>query len=228
MREHSRSNSTYDADKINTVIEDGFGKLDMLEYGMLLDDLKTLEDLCKDDHKKDFFEYFQFSIISAFCRFARTKKKAWPEKKDGIMSLCQALIPVFSAGILAAAAAIASSWASNQVVLPGNGMRTIVWIAGGCFVIASWLAMYLYVARGDKRNYVETWSRHSLCYSRLRLVMSEFLVSAKDDDAYQKLVDNTFAVLHQNLDQFAVNMCPNGMAPREQSGSKEKEKKEGK
>ena len=198
------------------------------EFDTLKNNLSALKVWCSMNQKKTFWDFFEEQMYSAHYRFLKAKQKAWSKKREWAKHLCS--------GVLCGAAALGAQAVPNFVKSWFAGTSKVVdvffqnsnwplWIviALGCV-----LAMYIYKENDKKRNYHETWTRHTLCDSRLQLVMSEFLMSAMDDDAYQKLVDNTFAVLHQNLDQFAVNMCPNGMAPREQSGSKEKEKKEGK
>ena len=66
----------------------------------------------------------------------------------------------------------------------------------------------------EKRNYYETWVRHTLCHSRLTIALSKFVVSRRLRADYEELVNSTFAILDQNLDQFALNMNDNGLAER--------------
>ena len=69
-------------------------------------------------------------------------------------------------------------------------------------------------AQKKKRNYYETWSRHSLCLNRLCLALNKFAVSDRLAADFNELQKDTFEILEQNLDQFAMNLSSKGLAVR--------------
>lgn len=223
MREKSKPKEEYGNAEIDALIEDGFGKQDLVEYSSLLEDLEELQKWCKLNNKNEFFQYFQDAVIGAYYRYKRTKKKNWSKKEELIKSICSALTPVFSAVALTVITAIIEQWVSGDTtvlesLLSGSITAMLAkWpllIAPISAILACWLTLHVRNEGHKKRNYHETWVRHSTCHSRLRLAMSAFLISDRKDADYQKFVNDTFAVLEQNIDQYGLNLFPKGIAPR--------------
>lgn len=224
MHKKSIQKADFDVEEIKTLIQDGFQKQDIIEYSTLLEDLKKLDEWCQQNDKKEFFQYFQDASIGAYYRFAQTKDKVWSNEKNLALIKQLSSLSYASPIIMPVVAAITTALEQGTIVLPEN--TPYLFIAGVIGTVMLVLTSVVRIAvckhkeNESKRNYYETWARHSLCNSRLRLAMSEFLVSEQTDSDYQKFVSSTFAVLEQNLDQFAVNMCPKGMASREKTNIK--------
>lgn len=214
MRDKSYSERKFDKEAVDSLTEDGFKKQDIVEYDTMLEGLEELSNWCGQNNKADFFAYFQDALIGSFYRFRRTKKKAWPKKRQIIVDICKAVVPVLSAAILTFATTFAANVISGDAVLPETRLEWLVCGTVGVVVGIIWIIMHLYKENDQKREYTETWVRHSLCNSRLQLAMNKFLVSDRTMEDYEKFANSTFAILEQNLEQFAVNMCPKGVASR--------------
>lgn len=222
--EHMRKNSIRDQkvaeEALNQLVEEGNKMQSTVEYCAMLNGLEQLSGWCGKKGKMDFFTYFQDALISAFCSYIRSKDKNWSKKRDMIALLCKGCLAAVAAIGTPVLIAVVSGLLMGELTLPENKTYLVIGgiVSGVLLVIA--LAMFIYHEKYKKANYEETWVRHSLRHARLQLVMNEFLVSDRTEKDYQKLVDNTFSVLGQNLDQFAVNMCPKGVASRGKKSDK--------
>ena len=218
MREKSMQDETCNMEAVNKLIGDGCGKQLAVEYTMFLDNLKDLDDWCKEHDKSGFFAYFQDASISAFYRYADAKAKTWSDEDDKTIIKWMNYASYASPFLMPVGTVVLSMLENHVDVIASNKVYLFAACAIGTVILSLLSAGRIMLCKRKeedaKRNYYETWVRHSLCNSRLQLALSEFLVSKRTDADYEKFVDSTFAVLNQNLDQFAVNMCPRGAAPR--------------
>lgn len=176
-----------------------------IEASMLVEDMDALECWCQTKNTAStsaFFVFFKDAILSAYCRYIAVKEKAWSSKRNIFMLICSALLPVLSGAV--------SLWISIQISSTKGTTSFLIGIGLGII----WLVLYLYYKSNQKRAYYETWVRHSVCYARLHLALSAFLISPRSDKEFETFVSSVFAILEQNLDQFALNLSVRGMAPR--------------
>lgn len=216
---------------LDTWAKEKFDQQETVEYHTMLEHLKVLETWCEENEETEFFKYFQDAVISTHCRALHYKEKTWSaknatknetvdEKKwwERLLDAAMLGAPI----ILPAITTLVDYVEIEKIDMP----QFLAAVAVGAGISVP-LGIFKRrkqekeeVARAvaeeeAKHKYDETWIRHTLCDSRLRLVLSKFAVSGsptKED--YDVLVQSTFSILEQNLDQFAVNMCPNGMASR--------------
>ena len=208
------------------LVEKEFTKQEIVEYNAMLENLKTLDEWCTQNNEAAFFTYFQDAVISAYCRYIHYKKKNWgaapqwskmnaKEKKKHVRDIVFSLIP---AGTTFGFPAV-TGFAERFLNAGENNVMHI--IAAAAFGVIIAVPIEIVRQKGldqemleKKHKYDETWVRHSLCDSRLRLALSQFVTSGQTRGDYEELRKSSFAILEQNLDQFAVNLCPNGMASR--------------
>ena len=223
----------YDRTAIEDWLKGQVKDQEMVENFAMLENLKVLEQWCAANKEEAFFQYFQDAVIGARSRAVHYKEKVWAAKEDYkqaeaankkhwwekmvdiIAAGAPVIVPIFAAGL-------------NYVeIVKIDMMQFLAAVAvGAVFSVPVGIikkrnanrdeAERARRAEEEKHKYDETWVRHSLCDSRLRLALSKFATihqPAKDD--FDRLVESTFEILEQNLDQFALNMCPNGMALRE-------------
>ena len=182
----------------------GFQESGKVEYSLLLESLDELNQVYKEDdlvERSFFIQYFQDAIVGAYYRYVETKKKAWSTKKRIFVAVCSALVPVLFA--------VCTKWVA------GEGINSLV---VGSLVSIFWLVGHVYLDLNKSREDKETWVRHSICFARLHQALSVFLASKRTEDDYQQLVANTFSILEQNLDQFALNLFKRGIASRPDKG----------
>lgn len=218
-------------------IEEQFDKQEMVEFNTMLENLNVLDDWCKNNKKTEFFKYFQDTVIGAHCRALHYKKKVWSAKNEtvnaeyeskkkwwerlfeGATSGAPILLPVVTAIIdhmdiveidmiqLLAAAAVGAGISVPLGILKRSKQEKEEAVERSRRAVE---------AEEAKHKYDETWIRHTLCDARLRLALAKFATPEHPtNEDYEELVQSTFAILEQNVDQFAVNMCPKGMAFRE-------------
>lgn len=226
MLEESILPHSFDTSAILALVEKEFTKQEIVEYNAMLENLKTLDAWCLQNNETGFFTYFQDAVISAYCRYIHYKNKNWsaPPKwsklnvKEKCKRVVDVLVGLIPAGTTVGFPAITGIVDYSQNAGQGDAMHILVAAAVGIAVAIP--VSLIRNKRSDqemrekKHKYDETWVRHSLCDSRLRLALSQFVTSGQTRGDYEKLVKDTFAILEQNLDQFAVNLCPNGMASR--------------
>lgn len=227
----------YDESTFKSWIEEQFDKQEMVEFNTMLENLKMLDDWCKNNEKTEFFRYFQDAVIGAHCRALHYKKKVWSAKNETKKAECESkknwweklfegatsgapiLLPVVTAIM------------DHVDIVEIDMIQFLVAVAVGAGISvplgifkrsrqekeeAAERSRRATEAEEAKHKYDETWIRHTLCDARLRLALSKFAAQEHPTiEDYNELVKSTFAILEQNLDQFAVNMCPNGMAFRE-------------
>lgn len=227
----------YDKAALEVWIEEQFNQQEMVEYYTVLRNLKVLDKWCEDNCTTEFFEYFQDAVIGAYCRALHYKTKTWSapnnskkveteDKKkwwEGLFDAVTAGAPI----ILPVLTAIMD----HVDIVEIDMIQFLVAVAIGAGISvplgilkrknqekeeAAERSRRAMEEEEAKHKYDETWSRHTLCDARLRLALSKFAVSNHPTkEGYEELVQSTFAILEQNLDQFAVNMCSNGMALRQ-------------
>lgn len=227
----------YDESTFKSWIEEQFDKQEMVEFNTMLENLKMLDDWCKNNEKTEFFRYFQDAVIGAHCRALHYKKKVWSAKNETKKAECESkknwweklfegatsgapiLLPVVTAIM------------DHVDIVEIDMIQFLVAVAVGAGISvplgifkrsrqekeeAAERSRRATEAEEAKHKYDETWIRHTLCDARLRLALSKFAAQEHPTiEDYNELVKSTFAILEQNLDQFAVNMCPKGMAFRE-------------
>lgn len=176
-----------------------------VEKHLLVEDLRSFEAWCRSQSSSDstlFFQFFSDAIVGAYARYTESKKRAWSPAGIFIAHVSAVLIPVLS-GVLV------YLFSDNNLLSTGSISLSI-----GIFLASLWLLMSIYQKLQGKRSYDETWVRHSICYNRLHLALSSFLTSPRTEEDYKLLVTDVFAILNQNLDQFAMNLSAHGMATR--------------
>ena len=178
---------------------------DVADMVAMCNNLEELKNWCTnsktDDRKKGFYSFFENTIVGAFCRYRKSKTATWSLKKNWLKVLGIAVLPVLSSLV------ILLLDKANQTII-GNSIP-----AAAAILVAS-CSIQMYLEWAKNKNDKETWVRHSACYERLNLALSKFVLSEKEDDDFQRLMSDTFAILEQNLDQFAQNLSANGAAER--------------
>lgn len=180
---------------------------DISDMIRMRDNLMALKAWCitenssQNDRQEEFFYFFENAIMGAFCRYRKSKTATWSIKKNWIKALGIALVPVLSALIMLLLDK------TNQTIIGNSVPAVSALVIGFCL-----LQMYLEWAKN--KNDKETWVRHSICYERLNLSLSKFVLSDKGNDDFYRLMNDTFAILEQNLDQFTLNLSSNGAAKR--------------
>lgn len=181
--------------------------IDTYEKQTLLNDLADLDAWCQIDSnvatvRKGLYNYFEEAIIGAYCRYATAKKKAWSPFKNLCADFATSMIPIASGSLLYWFSKD-TVWSVGTVGLNVGITLAVVWFLLECFQTAQ-----------KRRAYNETWVRHSACYGRLRIALSRFLISNREDGDYECFVEDVFSILEQNYDQFTANLSTHGMVPR--------------
>lgn len=226
----------YDRAAIEDWLKSQVKDQEMVENLAMLENLKVLEQWCAANKEEAFFQYFQDAVIGARSRAVHYKEKVWAAKED--YKQAKDANKKFSWGMVADAIAVGAPVIVPVFVAVLNNVEIVekvkidmmqflaAVVVGAVFSVPVGIikrrnakrdeAECARRAEEEKHKYDETWVRHSLCDSRLRLALSKFAAIQKPDkDDFDRLVKSTFEILEQNLDQFALNLCPNGMAPRE-------------
>ena len=221
-------------------IRENMKKHEQLEYSVMLENLKMLDDWCTKHGKTEFFTFFQDSILGAYYRFVHAKRNTWDDEvpvKHGTGQCRKKRVRIGWPTILTGAAPIILVFMSELLGMESvhqgfvyAGMATYVVIALSGVVSRAHQEsneQQDQLAREEqervkkeeeaqkkKRNYYETWSRHSLCLNRLCLALNKFAVSDQLAADFNELQKDTFEILEQNLDQFAMNVSSKGLAVR--------------
>lgn len=180
---------------------------DEADLCMMLEGLTALRQWCTAPTRKDldktkaFYKFFESVMVGAFYRYRKSKTATWSIKKNWLKALGIALLPVLSAVVTLILEKV------DQIAVGKAVPVAFVLVTAFCLI-----QMYLEWAKN--KNDKETWVRHSICYSRLNLALSIFALSKQTEEDYAYLVQRTYAILEQNLDQFALNMSSHGMAKR--------------
>lgn len=180
-------------------------KPDVADMLAMCNNLETLKNWCTnseaDDRKKEFYSFFENAIVGSFCRYRKSKTATWSIKKNWLKVLGIAVVPVLS---------------SLLVLVLDKANQTIIGdsVPAAAAILVAFCSIQMYLEWAKNKNDKETWVRHSACYERLNLALSKFVLSEKKDDDFQYLMNDTFAILEQNLDQFALNLSANGAAER--------------
>lgn len=230
--DYKKMPETADKKIVETWMAEQFEKQEVLEYHTMLENLKVLDQWCEVNDEKEFFKYFQDAVIGARCRALHyknlvwtakhesksaepAKEEKWWEKTPGVvMAGAPFILPILTILMGFVEKVEIDMTQFLAAVAVGAGISIPLGILKRREQTKDETARAV-AEEEAKHKYDETWIRHTLCDSRLRLALSKFAASAnptKED--YDILVKSTFEILEQNLDQFAVNMCPNGMASR--------------
>lgn len=178
---------------------------DVADMVAMRNNLEKLKNWCvnykTDDRKKEFYAFFENAIVGSFCRYRKSKTATWSIKKNWLKVLGIAVVPVLS---------------SLLVLLLDKANQTIIGdsVPAAAAILVAFCSIQMYLEWAKNKNDKETWVRHSVCYERLNLALSKFVLSEKKDGDFQYLMNDTFAILEQNLDQFALNLSANGAAER--------------
>lgn len=149
---------------------------------------------------KEFCEFFCAELHASEEAYRRNKRQAW-DKKSYVL---------YSVGYILAAG---GSAIVTQLILDkisNAPSKTAMGIAGGVLIVGA--IMSSIKSWRDKRDYDETWARHSARYHRLRLILNQFLLSKKTVKEFNIFSQKTFAILERNLDQFELNISSKGLA----------------
>lgn len=177
------------------------------EKNKLLNDLADLNAWCQKDESKcilrnRLYDYFEEEIIGAYCRYVTEKKEAWSTLKNLCADFGTALIPI--------ASGLCLFWFSKDNMWTVGTVSLIV----GTMLAVVWFLLVGFQNARRRKAYSETWVRHSACYGRLRLSLSKFLTSNREDSDYFEFVEDVFLILEQNYDQFTANLSTNAVVFR--------------
>ena len=178
------------------------GKQDRIDCWMMLTNLAQLKSMLDDDpDKKAFEEFFESALVGAFFRYRSSKKKTWGVQQMILLPLATTVAPWLSGAIVA--------WFSAAEGTLVGAPQVVIMAACAVAVLAA-----SYAEWHNMKNDKETWVRHSVCYNRLNLLLQQYVLSKHDSNDYDVFVQNTYAILEQNLDQFTLNLSTNGLAER--------------
>ncbi len=204
------------------------------------------EDFKPEYNKHTFIEMFVYSLMEAYSNYQRCKGKAWDDKQTDT-PLAKSSIKknrsnffkeiwsfLKQGGFFLLGTALVAVVIMLQGEYEPSDLVTVIFIPlfGLCFDTwrkdAERKEAILSkqekdkadkLARAEKkRNYFETWVRHSSRYNRLELAMRKFNVSQKTEEDFNQFVEKTFSILERNLDQFEQNMSGNGLVPAPDAG----------
>lgn len=150
------------------------------------------------ERKAAFVAFFSQKLNEVFKLYASHKKDAWSFKKNIPYMVGTAILPVIGA--------------AAGYFLPAEGVVTSGITIG--MIGSVWIVIKMYTDWVQSKNAKETWVRHSACFHRLYLELTRFLLSERTDNDFQLLMDRTFQILDQDLDQLVMNLSPQGIAER--------------
>lgn len=178
------------------------GRQDQIDCQMMLTNLAQLKSLSVGNQSKEAFaDFFESTLVGAFLRYRASKKKTWGTAQIILLPIATTVTSWLSGAIVA--------WLSAAEGTLVGAPQVVIMAACAIAVLASG-----YTQWHNMKNDKETWVRHSVCYNRLNLLLQRFILSKQSDEDYESLVENTYAILEQNLDQFTMNLSTNGLAER--------------
>lgn len=157
------------------------------------------------DRVEAFSDFFIKALLKEYTHYSESKRKAWSRVRNALLFVCGAFLPGFAAFLL------------GFITEGGTEILASVGVAGATVMILAAILSHIYTEWQKLNAHSETWVRHSACYHRLRLALNRFLVSQRDQEAYNYFEAQVFAIMEQNLDQFVLNMSGRGMATRTHS-----------
>lgn len=190
-----------DLSKVDKTIAEGKDHSNEADVILFMENMAALEKYCNVSSKTQFFQFFQDAIVGAYHRYRQHKKHAWSWLQYLPWLICSAILPVISAIVL-------------QAFADGSGVLTVIPTVFAGLIVAAWVFLYVYTKWVENKGTKETWVRHSACFGRLNLALSKFILSEKKEEEYNEFVLETFAILEQNIDQFALNLSGQGLATR--------------
>lgn len=196
------------------ISNDGKKRQELEDFSTLVKHMKAFKSWCSQEvvsqdfpstsERLAFYNYFESVIISAFWRYRKHKTTAWSFKKNLPFMLASAFLPALAAQALNALEQITSATAGSVNLISGG-------------IIAFWFGFKVFTDWAKNKNAKETWVRHSVCFGRLNLALTRFVLSDRKKEAFQRFINDTDNILEQNLDQFALNLSANGLAKRANS-----------
>lgn len=147
----------------------------------------------------EFYLFFSSELYATRNAYERNKRQTWDKKSYILYSIGY----ILASGV----SAILTQLILEQISTTPS--KAVIGIAG-CILVVGAIMVSIYGWR-SKRAYDETWARHSARYHRLRLILSQFLLSQKTAKEFNLLVQKTFAILERNLDQFELNISSKGL-----------------
>lgn len=174
---------------------------DLLELKKWAETAVEPSQLLSTEKRLAFYNFFRGAIRDEYNRYKSHKTTAWSFVKNIPWMIGSATLPVLSA------------LASHFAVQGENATLEISWLIAG-LIAATWIVIKIYTDRIKNKNAKETWVRHSVCFHRLQLELSRFLLSERSERDYHVFYETSFAILNQNLDQFALNLSSQGLAER--------------
>lgn len=163
--------------------------------------LAQLQIWCDNNSKQEFYNFFSATLEDAKKRYAASKKHAWSFPENMVTILAFVAAPVLFS--------ILTYFLEQYKDISLVGKFWLFALLLGVYFLLGCLLQWK-----QKKNASETWVRRSAYYHRLCIALGVFVFSDQCIDDYKRLVQATFAVLEQNLDQFTLNLSPNRLAER--------------
>lgn len=179
-----------------------------------------------------FCKTFDQTIVTSYQNYQNAKGKAWSKKENRMQIWVKAIGPsaiLSGFGLLCGWLIELSTTQQAPVAMCRKMFQTVdqesnilaqllsgtPWMFVGIIIL--WLVgtyMWFKAKTEERKEHYETWVRHSACFHHLMLELSKFVTSSRTDEDLKNFSETTYAVLHQNLDQFVLNCSRNGLAGR--------------
>lgn len=172
-----------------------------MDFQKVDNQLAQLQIWCSNNSKPEFYNFFNDTLEDAKKRYATSKKRAWSFRENMVTILAFVAAPVLFS--------ILTYFLEQYKDISYVGKFWLFALVLGVYFLLGCLQQWK-----QKKNASETWVRRSTYYHRLCIALAAFIFSDQCMDDYKRLVQATFAILEQNLDQFTLNLSPNGLAER--------------
>lgn len=199
-----RSKSKEEKDLLKKELKKEKDRMFSLDISLFDNNMNEFEGWCLQKGQQTFFGFYRNAARGELCRYLAAKGEAWSWKSTIFPAAC-AGAPAFLGSVLP----LLIKTPERPVLLRTTVLSIILSI-----VVAAVAFSYVYSELRKKRNYYETWVRHSACFYRLSLELNRFILSPRSDEDFDILKEKTFAILSQNLDQFTLNLSGNGLAKK--------------
>lgn len=172
-----------------------------MDFQNVNDQLTQLQTWCNNNSKQEFYHFFSTTLENAKKRYGTSKRHAWSFPENMVTIIAFVATPV----IFSILTYILEQY-KNISYVGKFGLYV--------FLLAVYVTLSCLLQWQQKKNASETWVRRSAYYHRLCIALGVFVFSDQRMDDYKRLVQDTFAILEQNLDQFTLNLSPNGLVER--------------